>query len=57
MFFMKSEKTVMRFFETVTLTTLPGFYLFKVNNKNTKNIGAGCEMCLKLTIKKPEQRQ
>ena len=35
----------------------PGFYLFKVNNRNTKSTRAGCEMCLKLTVRTPERRQ
>ena len=30
----------------MTLTTQPEFYLFKDNNKNTKNTRARCEMCL-----------
>ena len=36
-------------------TTNPaGIYLFKVNNGNT---GTMCEICSKLTVKKPEGRQ
>ena len=31
---------------------LPGNYIFKVNNKNTRT---RCEICSKLTIKIPEQ--
>ena len=31
-----------------------GIYLLKVNNRNTRT---RCEICLKLTIKTPEQRQ
>ena len=31
-----------------------GNYMFKVNNKNTRK---RCEICSKLTIKTPEQRQ
>ena len=31
-----------------------GNYMFKVNNRNTRT---RCEMCSKLTIKIPEQRQ
>ena len=30
-----------------------GIYLFKVNNGNARRM---CEICLKLTVKKPEQR-
>ena len=44
-------------FGTVALTTHPEFYLLKVNNRNTKNIRAICEMCLKLTVRTPERRQ
>ena len=33
--------------------TETGNYLFNVNNRNNKT---GCELCLKLTIKTPEQR-
>ena len=29
----------------------------KVNNRNTKKTGARCEICLKLTVRTPEQRQ
>ena len=31
-----------------------GFYMFKVNNRNTR---ARCEICSKLTIKTPERHQ
>ena len=46
-------------FERVTrvdkLFNIPsGIYLLKVNNRNTKT---RCDMCSKLTVKKPEQRQ
>ena len=33
---------------------LAGIYLFKVNNVNTRTM---CEICSKLAIKTPEQRQ
>ena len=33
---------------------LAGIYLLKINNRNT---GTRCEICSKLTIKTPEQRQ
>ena len=45
------------FFVTVVLTTQPRFYLFKVNNRNTKNTRATCEICLKLAVRTPERRQ
>ena len=41
----------------MALTRQSGFYLFKVNNRNIKNTRARCEMCLKLTVSTPEQRQ
>ena len=41
----------------MTLTNLPDFYLFKVNNRNTKNTREKCEICLKLTVRTPERRQ
>ena len=41
----------------LTLTTQPGFYLFKINNRNTKNTRERCEICLKLTVRKLERRQ
>ena len=44
-------------FGTVALTTQPGFSLFQVNNRNTKNTRARYEMCVKLTVMTPEQRQ
>ena len=43
-------------FGTVALTTQPGFSLFQVN-RNTKNTRARYEMCVKLTVMTPEQRQ
>ena len=30
---------------------LPRFYEFKVNNRNTKNTRASCEMCLELSVR------
>ena len=52
--FLTSNKTaISRFFRAVTLTTQPGFYLFQVNNRTTKNTKARCDMCLKL----PERSQ
>ena len=41
----------------LALTTQPGFYLFKVNNRDIKNTRVRCEICLKLTVRSPEQRQ
>ena len=41
----------------VVLTSQPRFYLFKFNNRNTKNTTVRSEMCLKLTVKTPEQRK
>ena len=37
--------------------TQPGFRLFQVNNRNTKNTKTICEMCLKLTARIPERPQ
>ena len=56
-FFTNNKRALSRFFGTVIPTTQPGFYLFKVNNKNTKNTRARCEMCLKLTVRASELRQ
>ena len=52
-----NKRAISRFFGKLTLTIKPGFYLFKVNNRDTKNTRARCEMCLKLTVKTPEWRQ
>ena len=38
---------------SLALTTPANIYLFKVNNRNTRE---RCEICLKLTIKTPERR-
>ena len=54
---MNNKRAISWFFGTVTLTTQPEFYLFKVNNRSTKNTRARYEMCLKLTITTPERRQ
>ena len=53
-FYTNKNRAILRFFEMVTLTTQPGFYLYKVNNRNTKNTSARCEMCSKLTVRTPE---
>ena len=45
------------FFGTLTLTTQPGFYLLKENNRNTKNPRVRREMYLKLTVRTSERRQ
>ena len=55
-FFTNNKKAISRFFGMVTRTTQPGFYQFHVNNRNT-NTKARSEMCLKPTVKTPEQRQ
>ena len=54
---MNNKRAVSRLFRTVTVTTRPGFYMFKVNNGNTKNTKARCERCLKLTVMAPKRRQ
>ena len=41
----------------MTFTTHSGFYQLKVNDRNTKNVKARCEMCLKLKVRTPERRQ
>ena len=56
-FFTNNKKAISRFFGAVTLSSYPGMYLFKVNNNNSKNTRARCEMCLKLTVKTPRRRQ
>ena len=56
-FFTNNKRTISRFFATVTPTTQLGFYLLKVNNRNTKNTRARCEMCLKIIVRTPERRQ
>ena len=44
-------------FGTIAFTTKPGFYLFQVNNRNTKNTRARCKTFVKLTIMTSERRQ
>ena len=44
-------------FGTIAFTTQPGFYLFQVNNRNTKTTRARCEIGVKLTIMTPKRRQ
>ena len=41
----------------MTPTTQLGFYLFKVNDKNTKNTRARCEMRFKILVRTPERRR
>ena len=41
----------------VTPTTELGFYLFKANDRNSKNTRERCEMYLKIIIRTPERRQ
>ena len=55
--FTNNKRTISWHFGTVASTTQLGFYLFKVNNRNTKNARARCEMCLKIIVRTPEQRQ
>ena len=57
MFFTNNKRTISRFFGTVTPTTQLGFYLFKVNDRNTENTTARCEMCLKIIVRTLERRQ
>ena len=49
------KRTISQLFETVTPTTQLGFYLFKVNNRNTKITDARCEICLKIIVRTTEQ--
>ena len=56
-FFTYNKRTRSRFFGTVTPTTQLGFYLFKVNDRNTKNTRTSREICLKLTVRKSERCQ
>ena len=56
-FFTNNKCAISRLFGTVTLTTPPGFSLFKSNNRNAKNTRARCEMCLKLTVRTRDRRQ
>ena len=56
-FITNNKSVISQFFRTVALPAQPGFYLFKVNNRNTKNTRARYEMCLKLTVRTPERRQ
>ena len=55
--FTNNKRAISWFFGTVTPTTQPKFYLFKVNNRNTKNNRVRCELCLKLTVMTLERRQ
>ena len=57
MFLINIRRAISWLFGSVTLTSQPGFYLFKVNNMNSKNTRTKREMCLKLTVKTPKQRQ
>ena len=43
-FFTNNKRALSLFFGTVTLTTQPEFYFFKVKNRNTKNDTARCDM-------------
>ena len=53
----KQKKSYIMGFGTIAFTTPPGFYLFQVNNRNTRNTRAKCKMCVKVTIMTPERRQ
>ena len=46
------QKSLKDFAEVININPA-NIYLFKVNNRNTRN---RCEICSKLTIKTPEQR-
>ena len=52
-----SNKRAIFFFWNDGSTTDPGFYLFKVSNRSTKNTRVKYEMCLKLTVRTPERRE
>ena len=52
-----NKRAISRFFGTIALTNKPRFYLFKINNRNTKNIRPRCEICLELTVSTTECRQ
>ena len=52
-----NKRGISWFFGAVAVITQLGFYLFEVNNRNTKSTRARCEMCLKLTVRAPERRQ
>ena len=56
-FFMKGKVTISRYFETMTLTTQLRFYLFKVNDRYTKNTRAIYKMCLNVIDRTPEGRE
>ena len=56
-FLSNNKIAISRFSRRVALTTHPGFYLFKVSNRKTKNNGTRREMSLKLTGKTPERHQ
>ena len=49
-----SEKFIYHEIRLKKTTTPAGFYLFKVNNRNTRT---RCEIRSKLTMKTPERRQ
>ena len=54
---MNNKRAIKPFFETLTLTTQLEFYLFKVNNGNSNNTRARCEMYLKSAVRTPERRE
>ena len=56
-FLMDNKRAISRFFGVVAPTTQPRFYLFKGNNGKTQKTRLRREMCLKLTVRIPEQRR
>ena len=56
-FLTNNKRALSRFFGTVALTSQPRFYLYRFNQRKTRNTGARSEMCLKLTVKVSERRQ
>ena len=57
LFYEQEQSFITDFCNGDSYYTLPGFYLLKVNNKNTKYTTARCKMCLKLTVRTPARRQ
>ena len=55
--FYEQQKAISQSLKTAIITIQPGSYLFKVNNRNTKNIRTRCERFLKLTVSTSERCQ
>ena len=55
--FYEQQKNYITVFGTVSPTTLFGFYMFKVNDRNTENTRARCITCLKIIVRTPKRRQ